>query len=459
MRLIRSLQMILSFRPETPERESNCEMSNSASHSPTRSVCSSISEIDTPDTGRSVLFGDRLDGFWPADPEYILVVGGLGYIGSHTCLELLKAGHNILILDNLSNSFRSVYERISSLATKYHEERNQSSPLIRLYEADYRDETAITDILREYIKPTSLHDGDSEAPRQSYIKGVIHFAAYKSVSESISNPLKYYANNVAGLIEFCSVLQDFNIKTLVFSSSATVYGAVANSGLPLREEYCTHQPETFVDHDGATRTTEGGCTGLTNPYGRSKWMCEAILSDLARADPEWTILALRYFNPVGCDSSGLLGEDPRGIPTNLVPVVVRVMTGASPALNVFGNDYATPDGTAIRDFIHVSDLATGHVAALSSAAAGRVPKGFRTYNLGSGTGLSVYDVVRALEAASSTKIPVQLMPRREGDVGTCVAMPRRAELELKWKTERSLETCCKDIVNFLDHSKGESASP
>ena len=203
---------------------------------------------------------------------------------------------------------------------------------------------------------------------QSSIKGVIHFAAYKSVSESISNPLKYYANNVAGLIEFCSVLGDFNIKTFIFSSSATVYGTVANSGVPLREEYCTHQTESFTDHDGATRTAEGGCSGLTNPYGRSKWMCEAILSDLAQADPDWTILALRYFNPVGCDESGLLGEDPKGIPTNLMPVVVRVMTEVSPELNVFGTDYPTPDGTAVRDFIHVTDLACGHVAALSSAS-------------------------------------------------------------------------------------------
>ncbi|PVH77096.1 putative UDP-glucose 4-epimerase [Cadophora sp. DSE1049] len=432
-------------------------MSNSGFDSPSRSLRSSISEIDTPQTNRSTLFDENFSEVWHPDPEYILVVGGLGYIGSHTCLELLKAGHNIVIVDNLSNSFRSVYERISSLATKYHDERCQPTPLMRLCEADYRDDAAVREILSSYVRPSSLHDGDTEgSPMQSSIKGVIHFAAYKSVSESIANPLKYYANNVAGMIEFCSVLSDFNIKTFIFSSSATVYGTVANSGVPLREEYCTHQTESFTDHDGATRTTEGGCSGLTNPYGRSKWMCEAILSDLAQADPEWTILALRYFNPVGCDESGLLGEDPKGIPTNLMPVVVRVMTGVSPELNVFGTDYPTPDGTAVRDFIHVTDLACGHVAALSSASAGRVPKGFRTYNLGSGMGSSVYEVVGALEAASSTKIPLRMVPRREGDVGSCVAMPRRAEVELKWKTQKSLETCCRDIMNFLDRQKEES---
>ncbi|EKD19490.1 uncharacterized protein L3040_002633 [Drepanopeziza brunnea f. sp. 'multigermtubi'] len=431
------------------------DYASSRDSSPCRSVRSACSDIvDTPDTARSVLFDDRLDEEWQADPEYILVVGGLGYIGSHTCLELLKAGQNVLIIDNLSNSYNSVFERISSLANKYHEERCQTTPLMRLCEADYRNETAITDILGEYVKPNGPNGTYIEgAPMQSSIKGVIHFAAYKSVSESITNPLKYYSNNVAGLVGFCSVLSDFNIKTLVFSSSATVYGTVANSGRPLREEDCTHQAETFVDQDGAARTTEGGCTGLTNPYGRSKWMCEAILSDLALADPDWTILALRYFNPVGCDESGLLGEDPRGVPTNLMPVAVRVMTGASAELNVFGTDYPTPDGTAVRDFIHVTDLANGHVAALSSAAAGRVSRGFRTYNLGSGTGCSVYEVVGALQAASKKTIPLKVSPRREGDVGSCVAMPLRAELELNWKTKKTLTTCCRDIMNFLDLSK------
>jgi UDP-glucose 4-epimerase len=233
-------------------------------------------------------------------------------------------------------------------------------PEMQLYEADYRDKTAVTKIFEEYVKPLIPSRFNENSAFASKIRGVIHFGAYKSVSESIQEPLKYYANNVAGLIEFCSILTSFNIKTFIFSSSATVYGSLANSGQPLLEEYCTHSMETFTDHDGHTKTVDGGCSGLTNPYGRTKWMGEAILSDLALADPEWTIIALRYFNPVGCDESGLLGEDPRGVPTNLMPVVLRVLTGLSPVLDVFGTDYPTPDGTAIRDFIHVTDLARGH---------------------------------------------------------------------------------------------------
>jgi UDP-glucose 4-epimerase len=341
--------------------------------------------------------------------------------------------------------------RIESLAKKHFETRCESMPQMRFYESDYRDEVAMRQILEEYILPSTSSAG-SQALFASRIQGVIHFGAYKSVSESIQEPLKYYANNVAGLIEFCSILNSFHIKTFVFSSSATVYGSLANSGVPLKEEYCTHQAETFVDHDGAMKQVLGGCTGLTNPYGRTKWICEAILSDLALADPEWTILALRYFNPVGCDESGLLGEDPRGVPTNLMPVVVRVLTGASPVLKVFGTDYPTADGTAVRDFIHVTDLARGHIAALAAASDGRV-KGFRTYNLGSGSGHSVLDVVGAMEAVSLSKISLRAVDRREGDVGICVAMCKRAEMELDWKTEKSLETCCRDVCTFLDNIK------
>jgi UDP-glucose 4-epimerase len=367
---------------------------------------------------------------------------------------LLKAGHNIIIIDNLSNSFRSVYDRIGILAKQYFETRCEKVPIMQLYEADYRDELDMRQLLSSFIKtPEFSAEYNENTVLESRIKGVIHFAAYKSVGESISHPLKYYANNVAGVINFCSVLSDFNIKNFIFSSSATVYGTTANSGLPLREELCTHETETFIDDDGTTKTVEGGCVGLTNPYGRTKWMCEAILSDLAIADPEWTIVALRYFNPVGCDESGLLGEDPRGIPTNLVPVVLRVLSGDSPELKVFGTDYPTPDGTAVRDFIHVTDLARGHIAALSAAAGGRIPKGFRTYNLGSGVGQSVYQVVDAIEAVWSSKIPLKMVDRRPGDVGICVAMPRRAEKELNWKTEKTLEISCRDICNFLEHRK------
>jgi len=427
---------------------------DSGSSSPRQSPSESLSEVGTPATERSTLFSHSFSNLVYHQQQYIAVVGGLGYIGSHTCFELLKAGENIIIIDNLSNAFRSVYNRLQVLLTRYYEGRMEEAPVMRFYEADYRDETTMRQILSDYSKPTRLFaTTDDDSVMTSAIKGVIHFAAYKSVSESIKDPLKYYANNVAGMIEFCSILKSYNIKTFIFSSSATVYGSLANSGVPLKEEYCTHQTETFVDHDGTVRTVDGGCTGLTNPYGRTKWMCEAILSDLAFADPEWTIIALRYFNPVGCDESGLLGEDPRGVPTNLMPVVLNVLAGSIPVLNIFGTDYPTPDGTAVRDFIHVTDLARGHIAALAAAFNDRIPKGFRTYNLGSGTGNSVLDVVGAVEGVASATIPVQIVDRRDGDVGICVAMPRRAESELDWRTEKSLETSCRDIYNFLEKSK------
>lgn len=427
--------------------------SDSGRSSPRHSHSSSFSEPHTPATERSVLFGESFPNLWHPDTEFIAVVGGLGYIGSHTCLELLKAGFNVVIIDNLSNSYRSVFDRLGELSEKYCETNGRPAPLLRFYEADYRDDATIREILTEFIKPPSLEENPDDALR-SRIKGVIHFGGYKSVSESIKQPLRYYNNNVAGMIQLCLTLDEFNIKTLIFSSSATVYGSLANIGVPIREEYCTHQTETFIDHDGKSKTTLGGCSGLTNPYGRTKWMCEAILSDLAIADPAWTIIALRYFNPVGCDASGLLGEDPRCVPTNLMPVVMRVMEGVDPELKVFGTDYPTHDGTAVRDFIHVTDLARGHIAALAAAADGRVPKGFRTYNLGSGSGQSVFDVVSAVEKLSSTKIPLRTVPRREGDVGTCVAMPKRAEIELDWKTEKSLEMCCRDTINYLEIRNG-----
>lgn len=333
---------------------------NSGGSSPRHSPSSSISGFGTPSTERSTLFSPSVEDLQPAAGHYIAIVGGLGYIGSHTCLELLKAGYNIVIIDNLSNSYRTVYDRLHVLAKQHYETRCEPMPEMQFYEADYRDKIAIAKILEDYVElPMPSHFGGGHTHTASKIRGVIHFGGYKSVSESIQEPLKYYANNVAGLIEFCTLLASFNIKTFIFSSSATVYGSLANSGQPLLEEYCTHQTETFMDHDGHLKTVDGGCTGLTNPYGRTKWMCEAILSDLAIADPEWTIIALRYFNPVGCDESGILGEDPRGVPTNLMPVVLRVLTGVSPVLDVFGTDYPTPDGTAVRDFIHVTDLAKG----------------------------------------------------------------------------------------------------
>ncbi|SZF01136.1 unnamed protein product [Blumeria hordei] len=380
------------------------------------------------------------------DENYIAVVGGLGYIGSHTCLELLKSGHNILIIDNLCNSFVSNFDKICLLAKDYHESRGQKVPLINFCEADYRDETKIKQLFNKYMIVDT--DFDNYTKTKSRILGVIHFAAHKSVSESIENPFKYYANNVSGLIEFCAVLKSFNIKTLIFSSSATVYGAVATSGISvLREEYCVHQSETFVDHQGTILTHESGCTGLTNPYGRSKWMCEAILSDISLADDDWSIMALRYFNPIGCDESGLLGECSRGAPSNLMPVIMQVLSGKSRVLKIFGADYPnTPDGTAIRDYIHVTDLARGHISALAAA---RKKHGFRTYNLGSGIGYSVRDIIQAVEEVSCKKIPVQIAPRRVGDVERCVALPQRAENELKWKAKISLKDACRDSIKFM----------
>lgn len=327
-------------------------------------------------------------------------------------------------------------------------------PSLKLYEADFRDNQRLTAILEAFELPLGLQKTSEGMQRQSLISGVIHFAAFKAVGESIQHPLKYYANNVGGLIDFCGLLGDFGIKNFVFSSSATVYGTVADIGIPLREEYCSQKTTVFIDEDGQEKVVESGCAGLTNPYGRSKWMCEAILNDLAHADPDWTITALRYFNPIGCDESGLLGEDPRAAATNLMPVVLRVITGESPVLKIYGDDYDTPDGTAVRDYIHVTDLALGHLAALRS----RADSGFRVYNLGSGTGYSVLDVVGAMEQVFKIKILKMFVDRRKGDVGMCVARAGRAAEELGWRTERSLETCCRDIWRFLERVAADSKS-
>ncbi|KAE8453839.1 hypothetical protein EG329_009351 [Mollisiaceae sp. DMI_Dod_QoI] len=413
---------------------------------------SECGEVNTPFTERSVLFDDiDLDLVQKSiNALYILVVGGCGFIGSHTVWELAKAGYNVIIIDNLSNAFSSVFDRIESMVSDYYEKTPERRPSLKLYEADYRDRQAMTAILEEYEIPAPfvLSPAESDLRKGSNITGVIHFAAHKAVGESIKQPLKYYANNVGGMIDFCTLLGEFGIKNFVFSSSATVYGTVADIGIPLREEYCSQQTTDFVDDDGERKLVHSGSSGLTNPYGRTKWMCEAILSDLAYADPEWTVTALRYFNPIGCDESGLLGEDPRDTATNLMPVVLRVITGALPVLSIYGNDYDTPDGTAVRDYIHVTDLAKGHLAALKS----RADRGFRVYNLGSGRGSSVLEVVDAMEQVCGRKIPTQVVGRREGDVGMCVAKARRAEEELGWRTEKSLEACCRDIWRFLERA-------
>lgn len=408
--------------------------------------CSSpSSEVDTPATGRSVLFDEpptsNVD-LLSLNSQYILVTGGLGFIGSHTSLELLKAGYNVIIIDDLSNSFQTVFDRVQLLARRHHASQGTKCPNVQLHDVDYRNLSALRTLLDSHRISSAWTPG-----QRSSIVGVIHFAAFKAVEESIRQPLKYYANNVSGLIDFTSVLGEYGIKNFIFSSSATVYGTIANKGVPLKEEHCVHRPERFPDTESMV---EQGCTGITNPYGRTKWMCEAILSDLAASDPDWTIVALRYFNPIGCDESGLLGEDPKGIPTNLLPVVVKVMTGQYSELSMFGTDWDTPDGTAVRDFIHVSDLARGHIAALAAATKGELLENFRTFNLGTGNGNSVTDVVEAMESVSEKPIPRKAVGRRAGDVGSCVAMAGRSEGELRWKTEKTLRDACADICNFLN---------
>lgn len=411
----------------------------SRSVSPVSFRADSPSIPGTPNTARSILFDEDL-----TNEDFILVTGGLGFIGSHTTLELLKSGYNVIVIDDLSNSFVSVLDRVRLLAGKYHSTNGTRMPTVELHAHDYRDSRNMRELLQRFALPA-----DGETPR-SRIKGVIHFAAYKAVEESIAQPLKYYSNNVSGLIDFTMTLGEFNIKNFIFSSSATVYGTLANSGTPLQEEHCVHRPEQFTNQSGTSQSVEQGCTGITNPYGRTKWMCEAILADLAASDPTWTIVALRYFNPIGCDESGLLGEDPKGVPSNLLPVVVKVMTGQYAELSMFGTDWDTPDGSAVRDFIHVTDLARGHIAALSTARQGQLVENFRTFNLGTGQGNSVMDVVNAMESVSQKTIPKKAVGRRAGDVGSCVAMAGRSASELSWKTEKSLSDACRDICNFLE---------
>ncbi|KAF4332022.1 UDP-glucose 4-epimerase [Fusarium beomiforme] len=395
----------------------------------------SSSRPSTPATEQDLLISRPPSPTRAAAPnEYVLVVGGLGYIGSHTTWELLKDGHSVVVIDNLSNAYVNVLDILNDM-TDQRFDTSPRRPELHFYEADFRDDAKIQEILALY----RIHSG-------SRIKRVIHFAAYKSVSESIEKPLKYYDNNVGGLIRFCSTLSKFNIKHLIFSSSATVYGSLADAGGRLMEESCSHTTTEWRDASGQTQTTLAGCTGLTNPYGRTKWICEAILSDLAVSDPDWTIVALRYFNPIGCDESGRLGEDPRVAPTNLMPVLLKVMLGETDQLQIFGTDWDTRDGTAIRDFIHVSDLARGHLAALGV----KESQGFQTFNIGTGTGQTVYEVVDAMKTASGRDIPMARVGRRQGDVGICVADPGRAMTQLGWKPQKTLLDSCQDLCRFLE---------
>jgi UDP-glucose 4-epimerase len=295
-------------------------------------------------------------------------------------------------------------------------------------------------ILGRYV----VHDLALSATRLCHITGVIHFAAYKSVEESIKKPLQYYQNNLSGLIDLLAVLGDFGIQNFVFSSSATVYGStLSKSGKPVREEIIVHHEA--LDTDNITPLVPA-VRGLTSPYGRTKYFGEAILADVAHSDPSWRITALRYFNPVGCEPSGTLGEHPRQKPTNLFPVVTQVLKGERTSLDIFGSDLNTCDGTAVRDYIHVVDLARGHLAALDAAGTRPAELAFRAYNLGTGKGSTVAQVVSSMEKAASRSIPVRHTGRRIGDIGFCVASTERAEQELGWKTQRSLDDSATDIV-------------
>lgn len=323
--------------------------------------------------------------------KHILVTGGAGFIGSHTCVALAESGHDVTVVDNLSNSRRDVLDRVAEITGRRSE----------FFEGDVRDRGFLREVFAR--RP---------------VDAVIHFAGLKAVGESVAQPLRYYDWNVCGTIALCRAMAEANVKTLIFSSSATVYGDPAS--VPIREDF----PRS-----------------ATNPYGASKLMIEDILADLAKADPEWRIARLRYFNPVGAHESGLIGETPNGIPNNLMPYVAQVASGQRERLSVFGDDYPTADGTGVRDYIHVVDLAEGHVAALDYL---RRNAGLLTVNLGTGGGYSVLDMVRAFEQASGRPVPYQIVARRPGDVAACYADPLLAAKLLGWRATRGIDAMCAD---------------
>lgn len=324
----------------------------------------------------------------------ILVTGGAGYIGSHTTLELLKAGHDVVVVDNLCNSSEEALRRVAELAGR--------APAF--HKLDIRDEAALDKVVA------------AEKP----FDATIHFAALKAVGESTKIPLTYYNNNLGGTFTLLKVLAAHGCRNIVFSSSATVYGQPQS--VPIREDFPT--------------------PGCTNPYGWTKLMMEQVFRDVQKADPAWNTVVLRYFNPIGAHESGRIGEDPAGIPNNLLPYVAQVAVGRLKELSVFGNDYPTPDGTGIRDYIHVVDLAVGHLRAIEKLAE---KPGFKVYNLGTGNGYSVLQIVKAFEAASGRKVPYVIKPRRPGDIAECWADPSLAAKELHWKAERGIEKMCEDL--------------
>ncbi|MBF0211689.1 MAG: UDP-glucose 4-epimerase GalE [Desulfamplus sp.] len=336
----------------------------------------------------------------------VVVTGGAGYIGSHTCLELLKEGYEVVVVDNLANSSSESIKRVQEIANKK----------IEFHQVDVRDREKLSAIFNEHKKEEN----------KSSIKGVIHFAGLKAVGESVRIPLDYYSNNITGTLSLLEVMKSHGVKNLVFSSSATVYGEPKT--LPIKEDFPL---------------------SVTNPYGRTKLMIEEILKDLQASDPSWNIALLRYFNPVGADRSGKIGEDPFGIPNNLFPYIAQVAVGRLPFLNIFGDDYHTKyntkDGTGVRDFIHVSDLALGHIKALPKLFTN---SGLVIYNLGTGKGSSVMELLRAFEAASGRKIPFKIVNRRAGDIAACYADPSKAQKELNWIATRTIEDMCRDTWNW-----------
>lgn len=322
----------------------------------------------------------------------ILVTGGAGFIGSHTCVELLDAGYEVVVVDNLCNASEESLRRVEKITGKK----------VTFYQKDIRDAQAMNEIFEK-----------------EQIECVIHFAGLKAVGESVAKPLEYYENNISGTIVLCEVMRNHGVKNIIFSSSATIYGDPAF--IPITEE-----------------CPKGICT---NPYGWTKWMLEQILTDLHTADPEWNVVLLRYFNPIGAHKSGMIGEDPKGIPNNLMPYVSQVAIGKLECLGVFGNDYDTHDGTGVRDYIHVVDLAIGHVKALKKI---QEKAGVCVYNLGTGCGYSVLDMVHAFEKAAGKEIPYQIKPRRAGDIAACYADARKAKEEIGWEAQRGLEEMCED---------------
>ncbi|MDP5254362.1 MULTISPECIES: UDP-glucose 4-epimerase GalE [unclassified Vibrio] len=329
----------------------------------------------------------------------VLVTGGTGYIGSHTCIQMIEAGITPIVLDNLYNSKEKVLSRIQEVSGKS----------VEFYQGDVRDPEILSTIFSE-------HD----------ISSVIHFAGLKAVGESVQKPLTYYDNNVSGTLNLVSEMDKAGIKSLIFSSSATVYGDPAS--VPIQEDFPT---------------------SATNPYGRSKLMVEECLRDFQAANLDWSITLLRYFNPVGAHESGRLGEDPQGIPNNLLPFVAQVAVGRREKLGVFGNDYPTPDGTGVRDYIHVVDLADGHVAALNHVGS---DSGLHVFNLGTGQGNSVLEMVAAFEKASGKPIPYQILPRRAGDIAECWADPTTAEKALNWRAKRSLQVMVEDTWRWQSNN-------